>query len=70
MIVLTSEQAAEVRGPTSEGCALEPVALADGVTFVLPETVLEDPAHQQHHEALALLPRREIEPGEWVVSKL
>ena len=66
MIILTAQQADDVRGPTSDGCALSPVPLADGVTFVLPETVLDDPAHQQHHEALALLPRREIEPEEWV----
>jgi membrane-bound inhibitor of C-type lysozyme len=56
MIILTAPQAAAVRGETSAGAALDPVALADGVTFVLPEKVLSDPAHAARHALLAALP--------------
>ena len=69
MIVLTAEQAEEVRGPTASGSALEPVALADGVTLVLPEAVLNDPAHAAHQAFLASLPTREIAQNEWPQSE-
>lgn len=69
MIVLTAEQAEEVRGPTATGAALEPVALADGVTFVLPEAVLDDPAHAGRRDYLASLPRRNIAQNEWPQSE-
>lgn len=46
MIILTSQQAAQVRGisPTVSYAALDPVPLRDG-TFMLPEEVINDPAH-------------------------
>lgn len=65
MIILTTEQADQVRGPTTAGSALDPVPLADGQTFVLPESVLQDPAHSMHHAFLETLPRRTINPSEW-----
>lgn len=50
-ILLTEAQAAEVRGP-----ALDPVEHAGG-TFILNVLVLSDPAHAEHHDTLAALPR-------------
>lgn len=44
-ITLTAAEAAKVRGKTSAGHALDPVPLADGVTYILPLSVLTDPAH-------------------------
>lgn len=64
MIILTPSEADQVRGPTNGG-ALDPIPLADGVTYVLPEAVLTDPAHAQHHAFLGGLPQREIAPEEW-----
>lgn len=69
MIVLTASEADAVRGATAAGAALEPVALADGVTFVLPEAVLSDLAHADKHNILLALPRREIAAHEWVQSE-
>ena len=69
MIVLTAEQADAVRGVTGQGAALEPVALADGVTFALPEAVLSDPAHTEHRDYLLGLPRRAIQANEWPQSE-
>lgn len=65
MIILTAQQAAAIRGPTSQGASLDPLALADGVTFVLPEEVLSDPAHAMRWDALAALPRRSVSPAEF-----
>lgn len=67
MIILNQAQADQVRGPTVEGYELNPIALTDGETFVLPEAVLSDPAHALRHAFLASLPTREIEANEWVV---
>lgn len=69
MIVLTAEQAEEVRGPTATGAALEPVSLADGVTFVLPEAVLSDPAHAERRAMLESLPRRGVGTHEWPATE-
>lgn len=44
-IILTKEEADKVRGITTPGHALDPVPLADGVSFILPLEVLSDPAH-------------------------
>jgi len=57
MIVLTSDQAATVRGPSASAphAALEPVELEDG-RFVLPVEVLDDPAHAEHYDMLLALP--------------
>jgi hypothetical protein len=65
MLILTTEQAALVRGPTSPASRLEPVPLADGKTYVLPEDVLDDPAHAARRDLLAGLPRRAIADDEW-----
>lgn len=54
MIVLTAEQAEQVRGPM-----LDPREMVDG-NFILPEAVLEDPAHAAVRELLAALPRRDV----------
>lgn len=64
MIILTAEQADAVRGPTSPGAALDPIALVDG-TFVLPIEVLADPAHQSKWADLNALPTREVDPTEF-----
>ncbi|MDP2258480.1 MAG: hypothetical protein Q8J89_02010 [Caulobacter sp.] len=65
MIILTEEQAELVRGQGAPGSRLEPLALADGVTWVLPEAVLTDPAYEAQHAALAALPTRMVEPEEY-----
>lgn len=46
MIILTAEQAAQVRGisPLASFAALDPTPLRDG-TFMLDEGVINDPAH-------------------------
>ena len=66
MIILTPEQALQFSGETKEGHALQPVLLADGVTYVLPVEVLEDPAHATRREALSALPQRDIADDEWL----
>ena len=69
MIILTSEQAAVIAGETNPGHALQPIALPDGVTWVLPVEILSDPAHAAFHEVLNLLPQRVIEEHEWVIPE-
>lgn len=59
MIVLTDAETDQVRATTTEGHALDPIPLADGDTWVLPEAVLSDPAHADLHDFLAGLPTRE-----------
>ncbi|OYX80134.1 MAG: hypothetical protein B7Y77_00960 [Bradyrhizobium sp. 35-63-5] len=66
-IILTSEQAEAVGGPTGPGAALVPVPLANGLTYVLPAAVLDDPAHEVRHAALAVLPMRPVAADEWPV---
>ncbi len=63
-LILTSTQAARVRGATAKGAALDPVALTDG-TFALPEAVLTDPAHAQHASRLKALPIRSVSDSEF-----
>lgn len=65
MIILTQEQADTVRGPTGPGTALDPVALANGTEWVLPEAVSTAPEHAIHHALLATLPTREVAPNEF-----
>jgi hypothetical protein len=57
LILLSSDDAASVRGPsaTVEGAALEPIALTDG-RFILSVAVLDDVAHAAHRALLAGLP--------------
>ncbi|WP_029004784.1 hypothetical protein [Azorhizobium doebereinerae] len=59
-LILTSAQANALRGPTAPGAALEPVALADGARWVLPMSVLDDPAHGSRHAELVALPVDEV----------
>lgn len=65
MIILDATQADHVRGPTGPNAYLMPIALADGVTWVLPVEVLADPAHAVHHDYLAALPTRDVLPEEF-----
>lgn len=55
MILLTLDEANEVRGPSDPMHALHPIELADG-NYVLPVAVLDDPFHAEHHEMLNSLP--------------
>lgn len=59
VILLTSAQAAAVSGPSAEAgniSALAPLPLTDG-RFYLGVSVLDDPTHAEHHDALAALPQ-------------
>jgi len=67
MIILTTSEAAAVRGPTGPGAALDPLPLVDDTSWVLPQAVLADPAHTVHHAMLAALPLSEVAPEEWPV---
>lgn len=58
-IVLTSAEADQVRGVTTPGHELKPVLLNDG-NYALPDRVLTDPAHAEHHAFLSGLPTRTI----------
>ena len=69
-ISLTEAQADYVRGSTSPHSALFPVVLASGTEWVLPVSVLSDPAHAIHHEYLTALPQREIDASEWPVAEI
>ena len=64
MIVLTSEQADQVRGIGRGGAALDPREMVDG-NFILPEAVLEDPAHAEWRELLSSLPRRDVSAADF-----
>ena len=55
-IVLTNEEAAQVRGPALPPYALEPIERQGGV-FILPADVLDHPAYAMHTEFLAALPQ-------------
>lgn len=59
MIILTAEEADQVRGLSSPGAALEPRDLGDG-RFVLPLEVLDDPAHAEKWETLATFPVEDV----------
>ncbi|OYX13436.1 MAG: hypothetical protein B7Z15_07300 [Rhizobiales bacterium 32-66-8] len=64
-ILLDATAAAAVRGMSSAGHSLEPVLLADGVSFALPAAVLADPAHAARHALLASAPQREVGDADW-----
>ena len=66
MIILTSAEASHVRGMSEPGAELQPTLLADSVTYVLPEDVLTDPAHERKRAYLAALPTRIVSPDEYV----
>jgi len=57
MILLTEAQANAIRGETSPGHRLDPVQVVEG--WVLPETVLDDPAHALLASTLRAFPRVE-----------
>lgn len=62
-IILTSEQADAVRGPTMPPAALNPIERADGA-YILNVAVLTDPAHALHADFLAGLPQMDSsDPG-------
>ncbi|MFG1465276.1 hypothetical protein V5F77_20540 [Xanthobacter sp. DSM 24535] len=69
-IVLTAAQSDAVYGTGADGARLEPVCLAGGAPWVLPVTVLADPAHAGTHQMLSALPIREVAPDEWPPSDL
>lgn len=60
-IVLDPELAAKIAGRSKKDtrALLEPVPLADG-TFMVPVSVLDDPAHAEVHRILADAPRVEV----------
>lgn len=51
LIVFDAATATAVAGNDSSGAALDPLPLSDG-RFFLPSSVLTDPAHQAHWDAL------------------
>jgi hypothetical protein len=59
-IIMTSEEADQVRGPSAvnPAAALEPVERMGGV-FILGVEVLDDPAHAAHKEFLSGLPTKD-----------
>lgn len=64
MLLLTAEQAALVRGPSTidPDAILEPIALPDG-RYALPAQVLDDPVHRPHHKMLGATPWASIDPA-------
>lgn len=64
-LILTAAQADDLRGPSGAGAELAPLPLSDGVTFVLPARVRDDPAHAERHAALEALPRRAVAPEDF-----
>lgn len=68
LLILSSEDADAVRGPSAQGAALYPVPLLDG-SFALPLSVLLDPAHAHHHARLVNLDRRDVAPDEFPPSE-
>jgi hypothetical protein len=63
VIVLTAEQATQVRGPSDEApklAALAPIALTDG-RFILGVEVLDDPRHVEDRAFLSSLPQVDLE---------
>lgn len=69
-LILTPVQAEAVSGPTAAQAVLSPMPLADGVRFVLPLAVLDDPAHEARHAELALLPVAEVSVADFPAAAL
>jgi hypothetical protein len=69
MIILTADEADQVRGISIKGHALAPAPLVDG-TFAIPEECSDDPAHATHHALLASFPTREVATEEYLVAKV
>ncbi len=55
-IILTADEAADVRGPASPPYTLAPIERLGGA-FILPADVLDHPAYAMHAGFLAALPR-------------
>lgn len=70
LIVMTAAQAVDVAGYSTASAQLRPVMLADGVTFVLPVEVLDDPAHADKRDMLLTFTQREVLPEEFVQSEM
>lgn len=51
---------------TAPGHALDPIALADGETWILPLAVLDDPAHASVKAVLGALTVRDVAEAELV----
>ena len=69
LIVMTPAQAEAITGYSTPQHQLRPVMLADGVSFVLPLEVLDDPAHIAVRDTLLTYTQREVAPEEWPVSE-
>lgn len=63
-VIVPADQVAKVTGPTSNGAALAPIALASG-EGALPERVLSDDDHLVRRKLLASFPVREVADKEW-----
>lgn len=72
-ITLTKVQGDPIRGVTSLGNALDPIVLADAITYILPPVILTDPAHTaklaQYKTQLSIdvakLPELDIQPAQF-----
>ena len=63
-IIMTPTQAAQIRGTTAPGYALNPILIPSG-EYVLPASVLDDPAHALRRDVLLVLPQREVAGDEF-----
>jgi len=59
---MTKAQADAVRGTSKKSpyAALEPSLLKDGLRYILPLSVLKDPAHKEMAKVLAGYPREDV----------
>lgn len=64
--MLTPTEADTVRGPSAMDplAALDPVEAPDGIRWMLPLAVLDDPAHMLHRDFLEKLPQEDVQPPE------
>lgn len=65
-LLLTTQQAATVRGETENLAALDPRQIAAGPKagqFVLPTAVLTDDSHKEWHNYLVAMPTIDIDPA-------
>lgn len=56
MMILSADEAKQVRGPSGPMASIEPVALTDG-RFILGDEVLDDPAHAKFRDMLGKMPK-------------
>ena len=69
MIILTKEQAESVRGVYGDQ-ELNPIELANGNEWVLPEDVIENEAFNEVKEILQSLPIREVNDDEFIQPEI